>query len=101
MAITSATTIAALKSLEGNLIKTLKALDGELLTKNPGVTLLADLNAKLAALLKSIDDNSLLSGTITTVETGKALTGVTPSGSYTNTVTFTVANGAITAIVLS
>lgn len=30
-----------------------------------------------------------------------ALTGVTPSGSYTNTVTFTVANGVITAIVLS
>lgn len=30
-----------------------------------------------------------------------ALTGVTPSGAYTNTVTFTVAAGEITAIALS
>lgn len=101
MAITASTTIAQLKALEASLIKTLKALEGELLVKNPAPTLLSNLNAQFALLAKAIDDNGATSGTITTVETGETLTGVTPSGSYTNTVTFTVANGAITAIVLS
>jgi hypothetical protein len=35
------------------------------------------------------------------VDSGDTLTGVAPSGTYTNTVTFTVANGVITAIALS
>lgn len=35
------------------------------------------------------------------VSSAQALTGVAPTGTYTNTVTFTVANGRITAIVLS
>lgn len=35
------------------------------------------------------------------VTSAQTLTGVTPTGSYTNTVTFTVANGVITAIALS
>jgi hypothetical protein len=35
------------------------------------------------------------------VTSAQTLTGVTPSGTYTNTVTFTVANGVITAIALS
>lgn len=39
--------------------------------------------------------------TTAVVPTAFALTGVTPSGTYTNTVTFTVAGGVITAIVLS
>lgn len=42
-----------------------------------------------------------LDASIAPVADAFALTGVTPSGSYTNTVTFTVAGGAITAIVLS
>lgn len=35
------------------------------------------------------------------ISTGGKVTGVAPTGTYTNTVTFTVANGAITAITLS
>lgn len=35
------------------------------------------------------------------VTSSQTLTGVTPTGTYTNTVTFTVANGVITAIALS
>ena len=35
------------------------------------------------------------------VTSSQALTGVAPTGTYTNTVTFTVANGVITAIALS
>jgi len=37
----------------------------------------------------------------TLVTNGEELTGVTPSGTYTSKVTFTVAAGAITAIALS
>lgn len=39
--------------------------------------------------------------TQTIVVNGETLTGVAPTGTYTNTVTFTVANGVITAIALS
>ena len=42
-----------------------------------------------------------LAASIAPVANGLALTGVTPTGTYTDTVTFTVANGVITAIVLS
>lgn len=37
----------------------------------------------------------------TVVTNGQQLTGVEPSGEYTSKVTFTVSNGAITAITLS
>lgn len=99
MAITVNTTSTVISTLRGKLIKTLAAAEAELLVRNPA--LLDELNAEVAALLKYVDDNTLNSGTITTVETGKALTGVTPSGTFATTVTFTVANGAITAIALS
>lgn len=46
-------------------------------------------------------NNVRLAATKTIVTSGQALTGVTPSGTYTNTVTFTVTDGLITAIVLS
>ena len=39
--------------------------------------------------------------TTTIVSSAQVLTGVAPSGTYTTSVTFTVANGAITAIVLA
>lgn len=42
-----------------------------------------------------------LPATAAIVTSTQALTGVTPSGTYTNTVTFTVAGGVITAIALS
>jgi len=42
-----------------------------------------------------------LDATDTLLSSGDTLTGVTPSGSYTNTITFTVAAGAITAVALS
>lgn len=42
-----------------------------------------------------------LPATAAIVTSGQALTGVAPTGTYTNTVTFTVANGVITAIALS
>lgn len=42
-----------------------------------------------------------LEPTKTVVTNGQALNGVAPTGTYTNTVTFTVAGGVITAIVLS
>ena len=42
-----------------------------------------------------------LASTVAGVTNGMALTGVAPSGSYTNTVTFTVTAGVISAIVLS
>ena len=40
-------------------------------------------------------------GTTTAVSTAQTLTGVTPTGTYVTTVTFTVAGGVITAIALS
>lgn len=42
-----------------------------------------------------------LPATAALITTGQALTGVTPSGAFLTTVTFTVAAGVITAIVLS
>lgn len=42
-----------------------------------------------------------LASSVAFVLNGGTLTGVAPSGSYTNTITFTVAAGVITAIVLS
>lgn len=42
-----------------------------------------------------------LPATAALITSAQALTGVTPSGTYTNTVTFTVAAGVITAIALS
>ncbi len=42
-----------------------------------------------------------LAATVAGVTNGQALTGVTPSGVFATTVTFTVANGVITAIALS
>lgn len=42
-----------------------------------------------------------LPATAAIITSTQALTGVTPSGTYTNTVTFTVAGGVITAIALS
>jgi len=52
-----------------------------------------ELNALVDALAVTMD------GTL--VVDGETLTGVTPSGSYSTTVTFTVTAGAITAIALS
>lgn len=43
----------------------------------------------------------LTNGTQTIVSHNQALTGVAPTGTYTNTVTFTVAGGVITGIALS
>jgi len=46
--------------------------------------------------------DSLVSGIYgTLVLDGETLTGVTPTGTYATTVTFTVVSGAITAIALS
>jgi hypothetical protein len=42
-----------------------------------------------------------LGATSTLVNTGQTLTGVTPTGTFTTTVTFTVAGGVISAIALS
>lgn len=42
-----------------------------------------------------------LAATVAPVADGATLTGVAPSGAYTDTVTFTVANGVITGIALS
>lgn len=44
---------------------------------------------------------TIVGGSMAVVPDGFALTGIEPSGTYTDTVTFTVADGAITAIVLS
>lgn len=57
------------------------------------------LEAAAAALV--VAGASGLAATSTVVTNGQDLTGVTPSGTYTDTVTFTVAGGVITAIVLS
>lgn len=35
------------------------------------------------------------------ITSAQTLTGVTPTGTYTNTITFTVANGVVTAVALS
>jgi hypothetical protein len=42
-----------------------------------------------------------LAATVAPVVNGGTLTGVTPSGVYTNTITFTVSGGVITAVALS
>lgn len=42
-----------------------------------------------------------LPATAALVTSAQTLTGVTPTGTYTNTITFTVANGVITAVALS
>jgi hypothetical protein len=42
-----------------------------------------------------------LPATAALITSGQALTGVTPTGTFTTTVTFTVAGGVITAIALS
>jgi len=55
------------------------------------------LEAALDALIDAIA--VAVSGTI--VANGEVLTGVTPTGTFATTVTFTVANGAITAIALA
>lgn len=57
--------------------------------------------ARAAAALSAIGVSAELPANQTVVTTGQALTGVAPTGSYTNTVTFTVAGGVITAITLS
>jgi hypothetical protein len=54
----------------------------------------AAVQASTAVLVNSL-------GTSTVLMNGKALTGVTPTGTFVTTVTFTVAGGAITAIALS
>ncbi len=54
-----------------------------------------------ATVAAGVLSNVKLAATIAPVASGLALTGVTPTGTYTNTVTFTVAAGVITAIVLS
>lgn len=54
-----------------------------------------------ATVAAGVVSNVKLAATIAPVASGLALTGVTPTGTYTNTVTFTVAAGVITAIVLS
>lgn len=60
-----------------------------------------DACARAADALSAVGVTAALPATQTVVSSGQALTGVTPSGIYTNTVTFTVAGGVITAIVLS
>ena len=55
----------------------------------------AQVNA--SGVLTSVD----LPATAAPITSGQALTGVTPTGTFTTTVTFTVAGGVITAIVLS
>ncbi len=57
--------------------------------------------ARMATALSDIGVTEPLPATQTVVSSGQELTGVTPSGSYVDTVTFTVAGGVITAIVLS
>lgn len=55
--------------------------------------------AKVVAALNSAGAAS--GGTATVVTSGQVVTGVAPSGEYTNSVTFTVTDGVITAITLS
>lgn len=72
-----------------------------------------DINVKNSAGSKTVVGDAVVNeatGALTQVDlpataalltSGQALTGVAPSGVYATTVTFTVANGVITAIVLS
>lgn len=69
---------------------------GPLDTLGPGVDAAG---AKVVAALNSA--GAAAGGTATVVTNGQVVKGVTPSGEYTNSVTFTVSDGAITAIVLS
>lgn len=69
---------------------------GPLDTLGPGVD---TAGAKVVAALNSAGAAS--GGTTTIVTSGQVVTGVAPSGVYTNSVTFTVTDGVITAITLS
>ena len=57
--------------------------------------------AAFSTLLDSLFNNLVKDVAGTIVTNGETLTGVTPSGTFNTTVTFTVANGAITGIALS
>lgn len=64
-----------------------------------------------SANTKTVSGTAVLTGSTLTrvaapataaiITSGQALTGVTPTGTFATTVTFTVANGVITAIALS
>nr|UVX49299.1 MAG: hypothetical protein [Bacteriophage sp.] len=73
--------------------------DGYLDTDNTGLVAKyqAAINRAQAALAAIGGGTS----TTTIVSNGQQLTGVTPSGTYASKVTFTVANGVITAIAMS
>lgn len=65
-------------------------------------TYVAQIDAALDAALSALSGaGAELPATQTVVVNGETLTGVTPTGVYATTVTFTVAGGAITAIALS
>lgn len=61
----------------------------------------SDSHSATATVTGSTLTNVKFAGTVAMVDSGDTLTGVAPSGTYTDTVTFTVANGVITAIALS
>lgn len=101
MAVTSSTTIAVLTDLQAALIKATKALDGELLVKNPATGLLADLNSKIADLTSAIAaTGALSSGTKSIITTAVKITAPV-TGSGTTGVTPTIVNGVVTGLVLS
>ncbi|UVX34744.1 MAG: hypothetical protein [Bacteriophage sp.] len=69
---------------------------GPLLALGPAVDTAGEtLVAALTATGSATPDNQVI------VSDGQALTGVPPTGTFTDTVTFTVANGVITGIALS
>lgn len=73
---------------------------------NAGPCQVSDAAGKTVGAVFGVDQGALEPVQLTAsgdaiVSTGQALTGVAPTGTYTNTVTFTVANGVITGIALS
>ena len=73
--------------------------DGYMATGN--TNLLAKYSAAINRMQAALAAVGGTGTTTTIVSTGQQLTGVTPTGTYASKVTFTVANGAITAIALS
>ena len=72
---------------------------GAVVVKNSaGTTVAGTHTAEVAAgLLTDVK----LAATVAPIVSGGTVTGVAPTGAYTNTVTFTVAAGVVTAIALS
>lgn len=105
MSITTATKAEALTLRDANVkasypLQKLAQSDREPGTMNAAQ--ITETDAALTALVNALAAaDAVASGTVYTLKSGFALTGVTPSGTFSTTVTFTVANGAITAIALS